>query len=620
MTNKLTSDYNNYKNIKNIFNNGFFKNEMEMNIRHILFDRPQKCSFVLSEKHTDCFTDGKTIVIGLLEEFKDLSTSEIFVMIKALVGHEASHIRWSNFNDLKKFHSEILKRGYNSDFAISLANIMEDGRIERLLCSDLPGYKKYIKYLNLSLIYKDGNISNSDYLSNLFNTILFISKLEVYPLNFFDIFNKQEQDFVNNIVKPKVLECVRSSSSRKLFDLTLELLDYISNNFYDLKTDGISKELGVILSKNLDPGYSTYEGSISEDDITSYKIDYWRDGENIRPDIENMLRMDLNASEMLSKLLNEVSEDFNKIIEINNLQKIEDVFQNQSDDFFTSIDLENINNAYSENLKEPNFEYEKVNAPYTTYPSELALPIRLLENQFKKLLLNDDSLFKNQRRGRLNPSSLWKLDTVYDRNVFIKKNNVENSNYSVYILIDLSGSMNSKLKYNEAINTAIKIEGSLINLNGVKVKTVGFDYYNGTRMRVFKDFNEKKSRTAHALIKNYSGGCNRDGFAIRVALEDLRKNGSKNNLLVVISDGRPFWDNQSTEQAMKDVKEVVHMGRRDTTIMSVLINEGEVYKHIKDCFYYMYEDKGTIMVDINSKSEELTNTIVLYLKQLFKKR
>lgn len=617
MTNKPTLDYDNYK---NIFNNRFFKNEMEMNIRHILFNRPQKYSFVLSEKHQDCFTDGKTITIGLLEEFKGLSTPEIFAMIKALVGHEASHVRWSNFNDLKNFHSEVLKIGYDPNFAISLANIMEDGRIERLLCSDLPGYKKYIKYLNLSLIYKDGTIANLDSLNNIFNIMLFIAKLEVYPLNFFSVFNEQEQDFINNIVKPKVLECVKSSSSKELFNLTLELLELISNNFYDLKNCTISEGLGVILSKNLDPGYSTCEGSVLEDNKINYEVNYWCDSENIKLDTTNTLKMDLNASELLNKLIDEVNKDFDKLNELDKLKKIKDGVENSSNDFFNNIDLSNINDIYSRDLKEPNFEYEKVNAPYTPYPSELALPIRLLENQFKKQLMNDTTVFKNQRRGRLNSSSLWKLDSVYDRNVFIKKNNLENIDYAVYILIDLSGSMNSKLKYKEAINTAVKIEGSLVNLNGVKVKTVGFDYFDGTRMRVFKDFNEKKSRTAHALVENYTGGCNRDGFAIRVALEDLRKNGSKNNLLVVISDGRPLWDNQSTEQAMKDVKEAVHEGRRDTTIMSVLINEGEIYQYIKDSFYYMYEDKGTIMIDINSKSEELTNMIVLYLKQLFKKR
>ena len=292
-----------------------------------------------------------------------------------------------------------------------------------------------------------------------------------------------------------------------------------------------------------------------------------------------------------------------------------------SKDSLENLDLNSINEKYkSYRLKEEDFKYEYINAPYTPYPSEFMSDIKILEKQFKNLLKNEDEFIKKQKRGRIDSSNLWKINTIYDNNIFSKKTIQNDSDYAVYILIDLSGSMNTRLKYNQAISTAIKIEGALINLPGVKVKTVGFDYTYYSRLRVFKDFNDKKSKTANALYSNYTGDSNRDGFAIRVALEDLKKTNAKNTLLILISDGRPAWDGERIEDAMNDVKDAVHNGRKQSLIMSVLINEGQIYPHIKDAFYFMYEDKGTIMADIKKEPEILLSSIVLYLKKLFKKR
>ena len=285
------------------------------------------------------------------------------------------------------------------------------------------------------------------------------------------------------------------------------------------------------------------------------------------------------------------------------------------------IVLLNINNNYNRNyLKEPNFKYEEIDAPYMPYPSEFMSDIKILEKQFKQLLKNDDEFVKKQKRGRIDSSSLWKMNTIYDNNIFIKKTIQNESDYGIYILIDLSGSMDGGDKYKQAITTALKIEGALANLSGVKVKTVGFDYTNRSRLRVFKNFNDKKTKTPNALYNSYIGSSNRDGFAIRVALEDLKRINCKNKLLVVISDGRPAWEGESIAEAMLDVKKAVHEGRKESMIMSVLINNGRIFDNIKESFHYMYEDKGTIMVDIDKEPEILLGSIVYYLKKLFKKR
>ena len=184
-----------------LFNSTSFKKEMEINIKQILIDRPVNCKFEFNANEKECYTDGRRIVIGKLDEIKDFDEVTTYALIKGLVGHEASHIKWSNFNELKLFNEKIKKLGYTSSLALSVANILEDGRIERLLCNYLKGYSKYIEYLNLIMIYNDGCIEDSELLANLINTILFLAKIGTYPNNFKEIFSEEEQFIIKNECK-----------------------------------------------------------------------------------------------------------------------------------------------------------------------------------------------------------------------------------------------------------------------------------------------------------------------------------------------------------------------------------------------------------------------------------
>ena len=114
---------------------------------------------------------------------------------------------------------------------------------------------------------------------------------------------------------------------------------------------------------------------------------------------------------------------------------------------------------------------------------------------------------------------------MHDGNVFYKENNNKNGGCAVYILIDLSGSTLGT-KYELEMATAICIEGALMNIPDVEVKTVGFSHfyndsmggYRASRgfssryirdetgyscMRVFKDFKEKRSKTPYAYKNSW---------------------------------------------------------------------------------------------------------------------
>lgn len=91
-------------------------------------------------------------------------------------------------------------------------------------------------------------------------------------------------------------------------------------------------------------------------------------------------------------------------------------------------------------------------------------------------------------------------------------------------------------------------------------------------------------------------------------------------MLLILSDGMPAWRGESREEAMTDVKNAVHEGRKSTTIMSVLLNEGEIDEQTKNCFNYMYEDRGNIMVDVTKEPKNIMKYLSLYLRRVLKRR
>lgn len=605
------------KEIEQLYKNNMFRMEMDINIKQILINRNKECYLMLDLDNNTCFTDGDTINIGVMEEFKGLRSFEIFGLIKALVGHEASHVRYSNFEELIKFQEKVNSLRFNEDIALTIANILEDGRIERLLCEDLRGYTNYIRYLNLKFIYKDGCIEGGTAVSRIIYVILFLSKMGIYPSNFKEIFNKEEQEFIKEMVEPIVFKSIQEKSHRDLLDNTLELLKILCNMFNEIKNEKINNNsLKNVINANKNPKYNT------SDEIIDKKIKPLREAvieceSNTSPSHFDNLEINLEYCDIQNRIIS----DYEGVMK-NNKDILNRVSDNKKDCYFDNVDLDFVNNMYNkEALKESLFEYEVADNEFIQYPKELIFDIKILERNFKKILKNDTLEMKNQKKGKLNSSKLWRLSTTYENNVFMKNSLQEKSDYAVYILIDLSASMDSTLKYKEAIATAIKIEGALMNLPNVSIKTAGFNYVNNsTHLTIFKDFKESRSRTSSALYKNYTNGSNRDGFAIRVALKDLEKQHAKNNLLVVISDGKPSWNGESVKESMYDVKMAVHEGRRRNTIMGVLINEGEILEDTRRSFYYMYEDKGAITINVKNKPKDLTNIIALYVRKLLKNK
>lgn len=145
--------------------------------------------------------------------------------------------------------------------------------------------------------------------------------------------------------------------------------------------------------------------------------------------------------------------------------------------------------------------------------------------------------------GSVDPSRLYSL-SFGDSNVFRKIGKDKHFDGCVYVLIDNSGSMESRDKYGvtkreEACKAAAVIEEGFKGF--LPMKIVAFDETRVVRHKVVKGWNEslRKNCCWNFCKNDDSGYGNADGFDIQIATRELMKRPEKKKLLIVLSDGMP---------------------------------------------------------------------------------
>lgn len=695
----------NIEEIRELYNDYYFKKTMEANINHILFNMNYEYKFELDANSETSYSKDNLIHIGLPNECIGMTQEKIYAIVKGLVGHETAHIRWSNFKEREKAIDKYYEEGGNHLLYSAISNILEDGRVERLLCEELRGFRKYIKFLNKELLIKNNKLKEDSILINLTKSILYLAVIGKYPSNYQQIFSEQQKQTIEKEIAPRILESVKSNSFKTVLDNTTQIIEimnsmidkapdekenrflmqlsaqtYNSSNGKDDNDDSTNKDTNSNESNNSSALENSKSNSETNDDFNNSEsstkdtnISNHKSSNNTTNQNDNNLNSTNdyksnnstthglnNSSQQQNVPANHIgSEDYDKsftdsdIFDENIYVELERLINNESKkaldniklkasiktkeeelnqsselkgkiDYHSEIDLDSINAHYNSRNKEPFFKYEYPDIPYEEVPKEFNMDIRILENEFKKFLNYKPTTIRHQKKGRLDSNKLWKL-SMHDGNVFYKNNNNSNGDCAVYILIDLSGSTAGDI-YRLEMATACCIEQALMNIPNIEVKTVGFNYVGTniksgySRMKVFKDFKETKSKTPYAYRHSFAGGSNRDGFAIRVALDDLKKHSAKNKLLLILSDGMPAWNGETKEEAMADVKNAIHEGRKSTTIMSVLLTDEEIDNKTKECFNYMYEDRGNISIDTTKESEKIIKYLSLYIKRVLKRR
>lgn len=189
------------------------------------------------------YTDGKSITVGLPELFIKRSYEEIFSALRALIGHESQHINSSDFKAFVEFQKDIgeyfykkykIPNNYGQKVAKHIFNSVEDGRIEKILCNKLPGYKKHIQFLNGSF-WEHQEMKGGSELEDFLYTITSYSVTGLYPKGFKKVYKgtelhknmkKIEGDIMSGVDAVTCKECILVCHDivKKAEDYLVELL------------------------------------------------------------------------------------------------------------------------------------------------------------------------------------------------------------------------------------------------------------------------------------------------------------------------------------------------------------------------------------------------------------
>ncbi len=160
-----------------------------------------------------------------------------------------------------------------------------------------------------------------------------------------------------------------------------------------------------------------------------------------------------------------------------------------------------------------------------------------LSNELKRCLnLRNQREFIPSDSGYLIPNRLWRIGRISDARLFDKEIVKDNSEFVVEILMDASG---SQTKRQESVSIQGYIISSALSNAGIPHRVMGYcSFWNYTVLTRYRDYDEPLSSDAKVLEYTASAN-NRDGLAIRAAVDDLIHRNEDNKILIVLSDGMP---------------------------------------------------------------------------------
>lgn len=255
------------------------------------------------------------------------------------------------------------------------------------------------------------------------------------------------------------------------------------------------------------------------------------------------------------------------------------------------------------------FEAKKVRLP-----AEIITKGKMLHNHFQTILDQDpEEDFARYKKGSLDTGALWRVSTNEKR--LFNRREPDVHTCAVSLLIDGSGSMNSRTRYYDESSTRFKdalragaiIEEALRGLVplDITVFTTGYSEVSHFPLKGFDD----KSDINHCWSFYQHGDGpfwgNADGYSIAIVGDELKKRPEDQKILFVISDGLPaFTDGvEETRNAVRNLKQA--------GVKVIGIGVGEEALNSQTDFLRMYEKQSVLI-----ETEKITDYLIRYLSKL----
>ena len=242
------------------------------------------------------------------------------------------------------------------------------------------------------------------------------------------------------------------------------------------------------------------------------------------------------------------------------------------------------------------YTYDQIMAPLSATSKRLQ----------KKLLealrdIKEGYVTKKRHTGRIFcPNDAYRPDQRYFAN---KKLPEDFPDMAISVLVDHSGSMNGK-RIEAAQKASMLLYDFAVGL-GIPVSVAGH-YTSGKKVyyRMYTEFDKFSKEDRYRLSQMGTGGCNRDGLALNVAIGLLMNRPEDVKLLIIISDGQPNHDNYGGLAAAEDIQQIVRDARKHgVEVMAAAIGSD------RDTVGQIYTDGFLDIADLNELPRTLVNIV-----------
>ena len=192
-------------------------------------------------------------------------------------------------------------------------------------------------------------------------------------------------------------------------------------------------------------------------------------------------------------------------------------------------------------------KYERISAPLVFTAKRMA---KQLENAIQKRQ-KAIKLSQYHSGKKINMKSVIAEEAA----IFYKTMPYYHKSMAVAVLCDQSGSMKGS-RITAARDTSI-ILYHFCRMLKIPVMIAGHhEMYEDVIIHSYVEFEELDKEDAFRLVSMQSYGCNRDGMAIRYAVERLLERKEDTKLFILISDGRPSAKGYSGKEAELDLRQI----------------------------------------------------------------
>lgn len=584
------------------------------------------------------YTDGHRVVVGLPSLFYDKSEEEMYVALRALVGHECQHINSTSFSAYQEAQKRILddfeaktgswERGFSlyiKETAKAFLNGIEDGRIERILVSKWPGYEKYLKYLN-GMMWKHLEVSG-DEIRDFWLSLVSIAVTGLLPKGF-SRYEGQPLERVMKDLIPRIRSAIKAKTSQECFSLCEQMMKDHADYIIGLYRNGEREE--EFLSLEFEPEeFEGVEGNETIGDVerdnhfstTKQEEDEDEEGGEGRKERESDVRLNGASEESMTVDETAFEEQFDVI-------KQEAVQEAKRHMTAGGLREKNVPDSLEQGLNQEEVrEIELLYRDQAVKFEERILPQRHLHapvpvswkrtaarfrREVEAIKRNKMArTLRGQRAGILDVERLHQWPTK-EVNLFMRKKLPFEHDYVFYLLEDGSGSM-SGAKERKAKEALFMMEEGLKTWRfPFKMATFSTD---GDKVihHVIKGFSEnrKGAYAVNAWHERQASGANKDGFSIRVAVKELLKRPEKEKVLIVLSDGLPV-EYSSEQDALDDVKQAVKEARKaGVHVIAMMFGDEEFRASHVEKYKYMYDNSI-----INCKPEHIPFQLSRVLRRL----